>query len=104
MWQMKSIIKRWAIRTSMTVLVILSVVAIIKTSWMHEWLKDAASCVCLLGSWLCARAVWPHKEDMQITQPMIAMPSVPVPVTQPPVNIWPDGDVVERILQEEWRN
>ena len=91
----KAALKRYAIRVFMTILIIASVVAIVKTSWMHQVFQDIAAGMCLLGSWLCARALWPRKHDEDVTQPL-PMPQVPEPVTK--VDIWPDGDVVERVL------
>lgn len=103
----KTILKRHFLRTFMTILVIMSVLAIIKTSWLHQVFEDIAAGACLLGSYLCARAIWPcaaRVEDVPtVKTPAIAMPTVPESVTETLASIWPDGDVVERILIEQQR-
>lgn len=105
---MKAIIKNWLTRTFMTILVIASVVAIVKTSVLHETLKNIAACACLMVSWLCARAVWPRKQEEPVTQPiqpapmMMPMPTVHLDHVDLPMPT-PYADVMDAWLRAEQR-
>lgn len=100
---MKAILKRWLSRMIPALTVIMAAVGVFHSVWR---VVAGIAFVDLGMACICKCIFWPDKEhDAPVTQPvppyptMIPMPTVPESV----VSIWPDGDVVERILQEEQR-
>jgi hypothetical protein len=97
----KSIIKRWARRTLLFLLIIGSGVGLSIAEHRQDALTWRICFGCLIASFVLGCVLWSDEEEEPVTQPLPVVPSEPV--TQSLAAVWPDGDVVERELRRMWR-
>lgn len=103
---MKAIFQRWFFCTISITAALIAALGMLQSFRNRDALGFAVSLVLFIADGMFAHSLWPGEigaeEDEDVTQ-TLPMPQVPEPITETLVSIWPDGDVVERILIEQQR-